>query len=158
MERESGDQILSIDNLQFEGINSPLSFILNKNDKVVLYSKDSKISTKFYEVINGLISSEGSFSWGSTIKTSYLPLHNDHYFNENNRFRVAFKCSIYNFAKFIGHPVMYTRDGGIHLLTFSASTRNRKTGFHDKLGDSGKINRDVIQFKVGGRNNGDEVY
>ena len=83
MERESGDQILSIDNLKFEGINSPLSFILNKNDKVVLYSKDSKISTKFYEVINGLISSEGSFSWGSTIKTSYLPLNNDHYFNEN---------------------------------------------------------------------------
>jgi len=83
MERESGDQILSIDNLKFEGINSPLSFILNKNDKVVLYSKDSKISTKFYEVINGLISSEGSCSWGSTIKTSYLPLNNDHYFNEN---------------------------------------------------------------------------
>ena len=83
MERESGDQILTIDNLKFEGINSPLSFILNKNDKVVLYSKDSKISTKFYEVINGLISSEGSFSWGSTIKTSYLPLNNDHYFNEN---------------------------------------------------------------------------
>ena len=74
---------MTIDNLKFEGINSPLSFILNKNDKVVLYSKDSKISTKFYEVINGLISSEGSFSWGSTIKTSYLPLHNDHYFNEN---------------------------------------------------------------------------
>ncbi len=48
-----------------------------------LYSKDSKISTKFYEVINGLISSEGSFSWGSTIKTSYLPLNNDHYFNQN---------------------------------------------------------------------------
>ena len=83
MERESGDQILTIDNLKFEGINSPISFILNKNDKVVLYSKDSKISTKFYEVINGLISSEGSFSWGSTIKTSYLPLNNDHYFNEN---------------------------------------------------------------------------
>ncbi|MEC8602285.1 MAG: ATP-binding cassette domain-containing protein, partial [Bacteroidota bacterium] len=83
MERESGDQILTIDNLKFEGINSPLSFILNKNDKVVLYSKDSKISTKFYEVINGFISSEGSFNWGSTIKTSYLPLNNDHYFNEN---------------------------------------------------------------------------
>ena len=83
MERESGDQILSIDNLKFEGINAPLSFILNKNDKIVLYSKDSKISTKFYESINGLISSEGSYSWGSTIKTSYLPLNNDHYFNEN---------------------------------------------------------------------------
>ena len=83
MERESGDQILTIDNLKFEGIKSSLSFILNKNDKVVLYSKDSKISTKFYEVINGLTSSEGSFSWGSTIKTSYLPLNNDHYFNES---------------------------------------------------------------------------
>ena len=83
MERESGDQILSIDNLKFEGINLPLSFILNKNDKIVLYSKDSKISTKFYESINALISSEGSYSWGSTIKTSYLPLNNGHYFNEN---------------------------------------------------------------------------
>ena len=83
MERESGDQILSIDNLKFEGINLPLSFRLNKNDKIVLYSKDSKISTKFYESINALIPSEGSYSWGSTIKTSYLPLNNGHYFNEN---------------------------------------------------------------------------
>ena len=71
--KESGDQILTIDNLKFEGINSPLSFILNKNDKVVLYSKDSKISTKFYEVINGLISSEGSFSW--EVQSKHLTCH-----------------------------------------------------------------------------------
>ena len=32
----------------------------------------------------------------------------DHYFNENNQFRVAVKCSFYNFAKFIGHPVRQT--------------------------------------------------
>ena len=34
---------------------------------------------------------------------------------------------------------VHTRDGGIHLLTLSASTRNMKTGFHNEVGDSGKL-------------------
>ncbi len=51
---------------------------------MVLYSKDSKISSKFYEIINGIDNNySGEFQWGSTISKSYLPLNNDSYFNKN---------------------------------------------------------------------------
>ena len=84
MGRESGDQILNISNLIFNEINKPLDFTLNKGNKVILYSKDSKITSKFYEIINGIDNNfKGSFNWGSTISQSYLPLNNDIYFNKN---------------------------------------------------------------------------
>ena len=84
MGRESGDQILNISNLIFNEINKPLDFTLNKGNKVILYSKDSKITSKFYEIINGIDNNfKGSFNWGSTISKSYLPLNNDICFNKN---------------------------------------------------------------------------
>ena len=84
MDRESGDQILNVNQLLFDEISKPIDFTLNKANKVVLYSKDSKISSKFYEIINGIDTNySGDFRWGSTISKSYLPLNNDSYFNKN---------------------------------------------------------------------------
>ena len=84
MDRESGDQILNVNQLLFDEISKPIDFTLNKENKVVLYSKDSKISSKFYEIINGIDTNySGEFQWGSTISKSYLPLNNDSYFNKN---------------------------------------------------------------------------
>ena len=84
MDRESGDQILNVNQLLFDEISKPIDFTLNKANKVVLYSKDSKISSKFYEIINGIDTNySGEFQWGSTISKSYLPLNNDSYFNKN---------------------------------------------------------------------------
>ncbi len=84
MDRESGDQILNVNQLLFDEISKPIDFTLNKANKVVLYSKDSKISSKFYEIINGIDTNySGEFRWGSTISKSYLPLNNDSYFNKN---------------------------------------------------------------------------
>ncbi len=84
MDRESGDQILNVNQLLFDEISKPIDFTLNKGNKVVLYSKDSKISSKFYEIINGIETNySGEFRWGSTISKSYLPLNNDSYFNKN---------------------------------------------------------------------------
>ncbi|MBT3754100.1 MAG: ATP-binding cassette domain-containing protein [Flavobacteriaceae bacterium] len=86
-EREAGDQILSVENLSFSDSSSILfdkiNFNLNKGDKVVLYSKDTRATTAFYEILNNNIkSNNGRFDWGITTSQSYLPLDNSSFFNQ----------------------------------------------------------------------------
>lgn len=84
-EREAGDQILNIEGLAasiegetlFQGVNINLA----KGDKVVIFSKDSRATTAFYEIINGKEKAlSGSYEWGITTNQSYLPLDNSEYF------------------------------------------------------------------------------
>jgi len=88
-EREAGDQILNIENLAastdgdvlFKNININLA----KGDKVVIYSKDSRAATAFYEILNKNTKPDsGEFQWGITTNQSYLPLDNHHFFDNNN--------------------------------------------------------------------------
>ena len=86
-EREAGDQILSVENLSFSDSTSTLfdkiNFNLNKGDKVVLYSKDTRATTAFYEILNNKIKSNtGRFDWGITTSQAYLPLDNSSYFHD----------------------------------------------------------------------------
>jgi ATPase subunit of ABC transporter with duplicated ATPase domains len=86
-DREAGDQILSVENLSFSDSTSVLfdkiSFNLNKGEKVVLYSKDTRATTAFYQIINNEIKpSSGKFHWGITTSQSYLPLDNNAFFTE----------------------------------------------------------------------------
>ena len=86
-EREAGDQILNIEKLSAE-LDGELLFQnidlnLNRGDKVVVYSKDSRATTAFYEIINGKDQSKsGNFSWGITTTQSYLPLDNSEFFSD----------------------------------------------------------------------------
>lgn len=85
-EREAGDQILNIEGLAAEVDGAPLftniDLNLAKGDKVVVYSKDARAATTFYEILNGnQQASSGSFQWGVTTNQSYLPLDNAHYFD-----------------------------------------------------------------------------
>ncbi len=84
-EREAGDQILNIDNLAYHLEGAPLfsgvNINLAKGDKVVIYSKDSRAISAFFQVINGeLPASSGLYQWGVTTTQAYLPLDNDPYF------------------------------------------------------------------------------
>ena len=86
-EREAGDQILTVENLSFSDSTSTLfdkiDFNLNKGDKVVLYSKDTRATTAFYEILNNRLNpNTGRFNWGITTSQSYLPLDNNSYFEE----------------------------------------------------------------------------
>jgi ATPase subunit of ABC transporter with duplicated ATPase domains len=86
-EREAGDQILSVENLSYSDSTSILfdkiDFNLNKGDKVVLYSKDTRATTAFYEILNNQLNPNiGRFDWGITTSQSYLPLDNNSYFRE----------------------------------------------------------------------------
>ncbi|WP_456424207.1 ABC-F family ATP-binding cassette domain-containing protein [Lutibacter sp.] len=88
-EREAGDQILNVEHLSKstdeEVLFKDIHFNLNKGDKVVLISKNSKAVTTFYEILNGHIKADtGKFQWGVTTSQSYLPLDNSEFFKDAN--------------------------------------------------------------------------
>ena len=85
-EREAGDQILNVKGLTSildgEVLFKDIDINLNKGDKVVVYSKDSRATTAFYQILNGNEkANSGEFAWGVTKNQSYLPLDNSEYFN-----------------------------------------------------------------------------
>ena len=84
-ERDAGDQILNVENLSYSINNEKffenINFNLKKGDKVILYSKDTRATTAFYEIINNKFKQDnGKFSWGITTSQSYLPLDNSIFF------------------------------------------------------------------------------
>ena len=87
-ERDAGNQILNIDNLSKtsddgELLFSNVSFIVNKGDKIALISKNSLALTSFFEILNGFSKADkGSFTYGTTINTSYLPNVNNDFFKD----------------------------------------------------------------------------
>lgn len=87
-EREAGDQILNIENLAAtldgETLFRNVDINLAKGDKVVVYSRDSRAATAFYEILNGNATADsGSFQWGITTNQSYLPLDNEAFFKND---------------------------------------------------------------------------
>ena len=88
-EREAGDQILNIENLSAtldgEVLFKNIHLNLSKGDKIVVYSKDSRATTAFYQIINGKIKQDsGDYQWGVTTNQSYLPLDNHHFFESKD--------------------------------------------------------------------------
>jgi ATPase subunit of ABC transporter with duplicated ATPase domains len=82
-ERESGDQILTIENMKASPYFNNLNLILNKYDKLILFSKDSKITSSFYDIILNNKIESGSVKWGSTITKSFIPNDNDNFFDKD---------------------------------------------------------------------------
>ncbi|APU69279.1 MAG: ATP-binding cassette domain-containing protein [Bacteroidota bacterium] len=87
-EREAGDQILNVEGLEAsiegETLFKNVDINLAKGDKVVVFSKDSRATTAFYEIINGKQEPvKGKFQWGVTTSQSYLPADNSEYFEND---------------------------------------------------------------------------
>ena len=85
-EREAGDQILNIENLAYsldgEVLFNKVHFNMAKGDKTIVYSKDARAVSAFYEIINHNIQADsGQFEWGVTTTQSYLPLDNSAFFD-----------------------------------------------------------------------------
>lgn len=84
-ERVAGDQILNIENLS-ASIDEKILFKdvhinLAKGDKVIVYAKDTRALSAFYEIIMGERKADkGKFNWGITTSQAYLPLDHDHFF------------------------------------------------------------------------------
>lgn len=87
-EREAGDQILNVKDLsasvEGETLFKDVDLNMAKGDKIVVFSKDSRATTAFYEILNGNMTPDsGTFEWGITTIQSYLPADN-HSFFEND--------------------------------------------------------------------------
>jgi ATPase subunit of ABC transporter with duplicated ATPase domains len=89
IDREPGNQILEVEGLKaYNDDGSVLfqnvSFNVEKGDKIVFLSRNPKAMTTLFEIINGNITSvEGTYKWGITITTAYLPLDNTEYFQSD---------------------------------------------------------------------------
>ena len=89
VEREAGDQILHVQNLAAsvdgEVLFRNVDLNMAKGDKVVVFSKDSRATTAFYEILNGnMTADEGTFDWGITTTQSYLPNDNSSFFTDGS--------------------------------------------------------------------------
>ncbi|WP_282123504.1 ABC-F family ATP-binding cassette domain-containing protein [Algibacter mikhailovii] len=85
-EREAGDQILNIEGLaasiEGETLFKNIDLNLAKGDKVVVFSRDSRATTAFYQILNNKEKADsGKFMWGVTTTQSYLPLDNSEFFD-----------------------------------------------------------------------------
>lgn len=85
-EREPGNKILEVHGLKasvdgevlFEDVN----FQIEKGDKVAFLSHDPRAMTALFEIITGHRKPDaGTYDWGQTITTAYLPLDNSEFFN-----------------------------------------------------------------------------
>ncbi len=87
-DREAGDQILNVEGLsssvEGELLFKNVDINLAKGDKVVIFSKDSRATTAFYQIINGKQEADsGKYAWGVTTSQSYLPADNSEYFQSD---------------------------------------------------------------------------
>lgn len=87
-EREAGDQILNVVDLATsvdgEVIFKNVDLNVNKGDKIVVFSKDSRATTAFYEILNGNLKADaGTYEWGITTNQSYLPFDNHSFFKDD---------------------------------------------------------------------------
>ena len=86
MDREPGNQILEVEGLRAtdeEGnlLFDDLSFTIERGQKTVFLSHNPMAMTALFEIINGKRSAQaGTYRWGVTITTAYLPLDNTAFF------------------------------------------------------------------------------
>ncbi|MBR5083558.1 MAG: ATP-binding cassette domain-containing protein [Prevotella sp.] len=89
MEREPGNQILEVEGLKAVDADGTVlfdnvSFNIEKGQKTVFLSHNPKAMTALFEIINGNRQADaGTYKWGITITTAYLPLDNTEFFNSN---------------------------------------------------------------------------
>ncbi len=85
-DREPGNMILEVKGLTKSTDGTVLfrdvNFNVEKGDKIVFLSRDPRAMTALFEIINGHLKPDaGSFNWGVTITSAYLPLDNSEFFN-----------------------------------------------------------------------------
>ncbi|GAA3630577.1 ABC-F family ATP-binding cassette domain-containing protein [Flavivirga jejuensis] len=87
-DREAGDQILNIEGLAAsadgETLFKEIDLNLTKGDKIVVFSRDSRATSAFYQILNNKEKADaGKFAWGITTTQSYLPLDNSAFFDND---------------------------------------------------------------------------
>ncbi len=89
MEREPGNQILEVEDLKAVNTDGTVlfdhvNFNVEKGENVVFLSRTPKAMTALFEIINNNRPADaGTFKWGVTITTAYLPLDNSEFFDSD---------------------------------------------------------------------------
>jgi ATPase subunit of ABC transporter with duplicated ATPase domains len=88
-ERPAGDRILTVDNLSAYAddgscLFKDVTFTVEKDDKIILISKDNRAVTSFFKIImEEEKATTGEFEWGITISKAYLPMDNSAFFEKD---------------------------------------------------------------------------
>jgi ATPase subunit of ABC transporter with duplicated ATPase domains len=87
--RTAGDQILQIENLSYslngETLFKNLDVYVNKGDKIAFLSKNGLAISSLFEILNNNLKPDsGSFKFGQTITTAYLPGNNEEFFKSDD--------------------------------------------------------------------------
>lgn len=134
-EREAGDQILQIENLScsLEGrmLFKDLNLNVNKGDKIVFLSRDTKAMTALFQILTSHQQADsGTFTWGQTITTAYLPLDNSAFFD--NELNIMDWLAQYStdthelyLRSFLGRMLFSTEDGNKKVKVLSGGEKMR---------------------------------
>ena len=85
-ERETGNTILNVKGLNKTAqdgtvLLNDVSFTIEKDEKVVFLSRNPLATTALLEILNDEMKPDsGSYNWGVTITTAYLPMDNSRFF------------------------------------------------------------------------------
>ena len=83
MNREVGNEILTVENLTKKGLFENISFSLRKNEKIGFLSDNSLVVSALFDILSGRDEDyTGSFKWGVTITTANLPQDNSVFFKQ----------------------------------------------------------------------------
>ncbi|PWE00174.1 ABC-F family ATP-binding cassette domain-containing protein [Marinilabilia rubra] len=88
-DRETGNSILNVSGLSKKAedgtpLLNDVNFTVEKDDKIVFLSRSSQVTTALFEILNERMKPDsGSFKWGVTITTAYLPMENSEFFQGN---------------------------------------------------------------------------
>jgi ATPase subunit of ABC transporter with duplicated ATPase domains len=86
-DRAAGNIVLEVENLSYaingEYLFKNLIFNVEKDDKIILHSRDNRAMTALFEILTGRLQPEsGTFRWGQTITYAHLPMDNSEYFQK----------------------------------------------------------------------------
>ncbi|MEG1394900.1 MAG: ABC-F family ATP-binding cassette domain-containing protein [Clostridia bacterium] len=81
-EQESGKEILSVEHLTKKGFFEDVSFTVQKGDKIAFLSSNSLGVSMLFDILAGENEADsGTFTWGKTINTGYIPQNFDDFFD-----------------------------------------------------------------------------
>jgi len=86
--REAGDQILEVKGLNKKLDGKPLikdfELFVNKGEKIAFIANDSMATTTLFKILMGEMEADsGSFKFGQTVTSAYLPNENEEYFQSD---------------------------------------------------------------------------
>lgn len=81
-EQEIGREILTVENLTKKGFFEDISFTVQKGEKIAFLSSKSTSISMLFDILSGEKEADsGTYKWGKTIKTAYMPQNYDSYFD-----------------------------------------------------------------------------